>query len=184
MITIMRTIVVVIVLFAGAASAADFRTIEFGDPCAPVRDKELALGSTKITWSGISPYVYAFKGQEFGREVQISYFCFPHESLSVGNYFIPEGNLDDAVRSYREVYAELIGKLGAPNLDNTPWQNGRAENNREPVPSDKSKYVVFWMGQRMDTTLSLLRSGDKTTEYWKVAIAVGPNKETREAITK
>jgi hypothetical protein len=176
----MRTILVVIVLFAGLASGADFRTLDFGDPCATVRDRELALGSTQMTWSGISPYVYAFRGQEFGREVQISYFCYPHESLSVGNYFIPERNLDDAVRSYREAYTNLIARLGNPGMDNTPWQKG-AEKNHIPVPSDQSKYFVAWRSQRMYTALSLLGSGDDTSA-WKVAIAVSLNKEAREAL--
>jgi hypothetical protein len=178
----MRKIVVVIVLLSGPVSAADFRVLDVGEPCASVRDSEVASGSAPLTWSGKSPYVYAFTGQEFGREVEISYFC-PHGSFLVGNYFIPERNLDDVVRSYREVYTNLNAKFGDPLTDNTPWRKAN-EKSHVPIPSDQSKYFVVWLSQRMNTTLSLLRSGDGTGTSWKVAIAVAPNKETREAVTK
>ena len=180
--TTLQKIVVVIVLFVGSASAADFRALDVGESCATVRDSEIAVGSTPTTWSGISPHVYAFTGQEFGREVEISYFC-PYGTLVTGNYFIPERSLNDAVRSYREVYAKLSSKLGEPTLDNSPWQK-ETEKNHLPVPSDQSKYYVAWHGQRMDTVLSFLLSGDNTNANWKVAIAVMPNKDTREATPK
>ena len=76
----MRNIVVVIVLLATPTSAADFRVLDVGEPCASVRDSEVAIGSRPMTWSGISPYVYAFQIQEFGREIELSYFC-PHARL-------------------------------------------------------------------------------------------------------
>ena len=170
------------VILAGPASATDFRALDVGDPCDSVRDSEIAVGSTPITWSGISPNVYAFTGQEFGRKVEISYFC-PKGTFFTGNYFVPERNLEDAVRSYREVYTNLIGKLGNPSLDNTPWQK-EPDNKRQPIPSDQSKYNVSWLGQRMFTVLSLLRSGDSTSAAWKVAIVIAPSKETREATKK
>ncbi len=178
----MRKILMVIALLAGPASATDFRALDVGDPCDSVRDSEIAVGSTPITWSGMSPYVYAFTGQEFGRKVEISYFC-PNGTFFTGNYFVPERNLEDAVRSYRQVYTNLFAKLGNPSLDNTPWQKG-ADNIKEPTPSDQTKYHVSWLGQRMFTVLSLLRSGDSTSAAWKVAIVIGPSKETREATGK
>ena len=110
--------------------------------------------------------------------MEISYFC-PNGTFFTGNYFVPERNLQDAVRSYREVYTNLIAKLGNPSLDNTPWQKGA-----EPIPTDQTKYHVSWLGQRMVTVLSLLRSGDSESAAWKVAIVIGPSKETREATVK
>jgi hypothetical protein len=178
----MRRLVVMFFLLAGPASAADFRNLDVGDPCASVRDSEVAMGSTPITWTGIGNHVYAFTGQEFGRQVEISYFC-PYGTLVTGNYFIPEQNLDDAVRSYREVYVKLSSRLGEPTLDNSPWQK-KTEKNHLPIPSDQTKYYVAWLGQRMDTVLSFLMSGDSTNAKWKVAIVVMPNKETREATAK
>lgn len=133
----MRRFVAVFFL-AGSASAADFRNLDVGDLCTSVPDSELAMGSTPITWSVKSPHVYTFTGQEFGREVEISYFC-PYGTLVTGNYFIPARNLDDAVRSYREVYAKLSSKLGAPALDNSPRRK-ETEKNHLPIPSDQSKY--------------------------------------------
>ena len=170
------------VLLAGPASATDFRALDVGEPCNTVQDSEIAVGSTPITWIGISSNVFAFTGQEFGRKVEISYFC-PKGIFFSGNYFVPERDLEDAVRSYREVYENLIGKLGNPSLDNTPWQKG-ADTNHQPIPSDHSKYNVSWLGQRMFTVLCLLRSGDSASAAWKVAILIAPSKETREATEK
>jgi hypothetical protein len=163
-----RNVFLACTFLVSTAGAADFRVLDFGDPCKSIRSLEKAIGSREISWPGLSPDVPAFTGRAFDREVSISYFCL-HGKFMVGNYFFPMQSLDDAVESLHEAYDSLVSKYGAPYTDNSPW---RGANSRfVATEPDPSKYTAYWRGERINAVVSLRPSGGADGR-WQVAIAI------------
>ena len=165
----MRYFLVACVLLASPVSASDFRVLDFGDSCEQIRGLEKALGSRETSWPGLSPEVPAFIGHAFDRDVTISYFCL-HGKFAVGNYFFPDQSLDEAVQSLHEAYDSLVSKYGAPFTDSSPWHG--ANSRFTSVEPDPSKYMAYWRGERVNTTILLKPGSDASSPTWQVAIAV------------
>jgi hypothetical protein len=162
----MRIPFFVCILLASPVRAADFRVLNFGDSCEPIRGLEKALGTREASWPGLSPDVPAFTGRAFDHEVTISYFCL-HGKFAAGNYFFEWQPLDDAVRTLHDTYNSLVKMYGAPYADATPWHVANAQSGEGA--SDPSIYSAFWRGDRINTTL-LLKRGDASGTRWQVAI--------------
>jgi len=167
----MRSLLFVSAFLSMQVSAADFRVADFGAPCAGIAEREESLGSSSIGWNPSGPEFLAFKGAEFGREVAILYLC-PKGALFAGNYFFPNERFDDALKSLRSVYDELVSKYGKPYLDNTPWQG---DADPRGFQSDPRRYMVTWRAARVRTTLSVMPE-DKSELAWHVFVVVGQNK--------
>jgi hypothetical protein len=165
----MRKFLLTCALFASPVSAADFRVLDFGDSCEPIRGLEKALGSRETSWPGLSPDVPAFIGRAFDRDVSISYFCL-RGKFAVGNYFFPTQSLEDAVQSFHEAYDSLVSKYGAPYTDNSPWHG--ANSRFTSVEPDPSKYTAYWRGERVNTIISLKPGREASGARWQVAVSV------------
>jgi len=165
----MRKVLLACALFASPVGAADFRVLDFGNSCEPIRGLEKALGSRETSWPGLSPDVPAFIGRAFDRDVTILYFCL-HGKFAAGNYFFQAQSLDDAVQSLHETYDGLALKYGAPYTDNSPWHGANSRfTSFEPDPS---KYTAHWRGERFNTTILLRPAGELSSARWQVAITV------------
>jgi hypothetical protein len=127
-VAIARWLILAIVVLHAPARAADFRTSDFGKPCAGLAEREAALGSEPIQWRKVSPHLHAFQAVVFGHETSVVYLC-TNGLLRTGNYFFSKQNKADALKTLRAVYDGMVSTYGVPSLDRTPWQYGEAEIN-------------------------------------------------------
>ena len=155
------------------ADAADFRVLNFGDACAEVEAKEVALGS-KVMPRNDTPRTVAaaFEAQEFGRNLVVLYSCKEGRFYS-GNYQLPLEELDDAVRSFREVHDQLLEKYGTPLLDSSPWHE-REVTQPATISSQPSKCSTDWRTPRVWAHLMIVRGLQRNGSIggWQVSLFI------------
>ena len=166
----MHRLLILILLFSAKAMAVDFRTLDFGQSCADVSALEKEKGSKGIPWSGEPKELIAFKGNFFGTDATILYFC-PGGVLFTGNYFFPHGSLEEAVRAFHKIYDQVNSTYGEPAGDPTPWQK-----NADPrwVLKDPERWIVDWRTERQFVTLSI-RKKEQPSTIWDVFLVIGRN---------
>src|SRR5437762_4786684 len=96
----MKHVVVLLCLIAPVAQAADFRTLNIGEPCSSVAELEAGMGSIPVPWSKLKEgEVFAFRTHEFDRDVVARYFCL-NGNLFIGSYDFPLEPLGEAVETF------------------------------------------------------------------------------------
>src|SRR5580658_7401821 len=100
----MKSYLLLLVILAARADAADFRVLNIGDACVGVEAKEAALGSKSVPRNDTPRTVaHAFEAKEFGRDLVVLYLC-DEGRLYSGNYRLPLEGLEDAVKSFRNLH--------------------------------------------------------------------------------
>jgi hypothetical protein len=173
----MRLRLLTLALLSTPVAAADFRTLDFGDTCAPVKVREEAQGSVAIPWNQIcGADIYAFRVRDYNRDLMITYFC-PKGALFSGNWYFPVEPLDVAVSSYRDAYDLLVSQYGAPFLDSSPWQVGADTNDPLAIASDPRMYMTSWKTAHLHTVMSLMPNLKSEHPGWRVFIVVSRAKQ-------
>lgn len=173
----MRYAWILATVIAWPVSAADFRDLNFGSSCAPIRGLEEARGSAQIPWKSVEDAeLIAFNAQAFERDVSIVYHCVGGQ-LFAGRYFLPFEDFYGVVRSYGQVREQLVGIHGSPLLDTSPWsyvldpgQDPRA------VLSDPTKYMTIWTTPRVRVSLSLMPRNEGSKTDWRVFVMTSANR--------
>jgi hypothetical protein len=171
----MKSCLVLLLIIAARADAADFRVLNIGDACVGVEAKEAALGSKAVPRNDTPRTVaYAFEAKEFGRDLVVLYLCSEGRLYS-GNYRLPLEELDDAVKSFRSVHDELSEKYGTPFLDSSPW-HVRDVTQPAIISSQPSEYSTDWKTPRVYAHLMIVqgRQPNGSLGGWKVALVIGP----------
>jgi hypothetical protein len=148
------------------ASAADFRALDFGAPCANVRASEEKLGSTFHSAYPASG-IYIFIGTHLGRAVEISYQCWSGV-FKQGTYIfvLPRR---DATELYAQLRSVLVLEMGEPTHD-FDSQRFREEMQARGIPfSGDNEYTCIWEAQRRRVHLN--SSGPRNGENWKTAVS-------------
>lgn len=173
----MRYSWIISTVLAWPASAADFRALDFGLSCAPVRELEKAQGSVEVPWKKVEDgELIAFKSQAFERDVSIVYHCFGGY-LMAGSYLFPFEDFNGAVKSYGEVHERLVGIHGRPFLDTSPWFHATDPGqDPRPVLSDPARYMTIWKTPRLRLSLSLMPRQRGSENDWQVFVMASANR--------
>lgn len=165
----------ILAVLAARADAADFRVLNIGDACAGVEAKEAALGSKAIPRNDTPrAYALAFEAKEFGRDLVVLYLC-NEGRLSSGTYRLPLEELDNAVKSFRNIHDQLLERYGTPLLDSSPW-HVRDATQPATISSQPSEYSTDWSTPRVFAHLMIGhgRKPNGSLGGWKVALVIGP----------
>ena len=156
---------VALVLLSAPASAADFRTLNFGDPCGRVEEKELGLGPISLLRKD-TPGVHPLQVREYDRDLFTTYFC-PTGNLFTGNYSLQIEQFDDAVKTYRHTYGRPVSMSGSPVLDSPSSLVGTDTKSLVGGP-DRTKYSAAWRTSRAFVTLSIMPNEPSEVNGWRV----------------
>ena len=171
----MRLYFPILLILGQAAMAADFRTLDFGQPCSTIEKKEESLGSNPIQ-SRSDSSSHWYKARAFDADVSIVYLCVD-DVLRTGSYLFERKEFDVALEQMRIAYEELTDAHGAPFLDTTPWQYGPGPKDIRSVAAKPSLYVASWRTSRITVTARLLADGDAVAADWRVGIVVIPTEQ-------
>jgi hypothetical protein len=161
-----------LLVLSAAASAGDFRTLDFGQSCDNVVEAEKGLGSVQVAPKVNMKGLTAFTGEAFGRQVEIAYFCVDGKLLA-GDYYLPLEEHEEALKTYRMIYDTFNGTYGAPSSDNTPWQFGATDAYPDAVRKNPHGYYVTWATPRVSVTALFARMEGESDPAWRTLIHVG-----------
>ncbi|MGC1458179.1 MAG: hypothetical protein WA825_07875 [Steroidobacteraceae bacterium] len=171
----MKYCLLLLIVFAARADAADFRVLNIGDACVGLEAKEAALGSKAIPRNGTPNTVTnAFEAKEFGRDVVVLYLC-NEGRLNTGNYRLPLEDLNDAVKSFRNVHDQLLRKYGTSFLDSSPW-HVRDVTQPAIISSQPNEYYTEWRTPRLLAHLMIVqgRQPNGSIGGWTVSLFIVP----------
>jgi hypothetical protein len=160
----MRQALMLVLFGASTALAADFRTLDMGEPCDSVPTREEALASVRIRWSEQADLIYAFRGNDFGREIVFTYFC-PKSHLFAGNYYFPIQPQDKVMETYNDIHARLLALYGTPLLDTADFKPAFDGSHREI-------HQAAWKTSRIMVHLSLADNYPNEIEGRRVLVVV------------
>jgi hypothetical protein len=166
----MRNQFVAIVLIAASApgNAADFHGVTFGDDCASVPAREMALGSNRIPWTQPpGADIYAFEVHEDDFDLVMTYFC-PKGKLLTVNYSFPAEKLQDAVKTYRHALIWLNSMFGAPDHENSGMENPHLQI----IESDPQKYFAHYRSGPLGAEMIIHHTLEPQGDAWRVKVVV------------
>ena len=72
----MKHVISLLSLLVPAVEAADFRTLNVGEPCTSIPALEAGMGSEPIEWHKLKgAEVFGFRAKAFNRQISLAYFC-------------------------------------------------------------------------------------------------------------
>jgi hypothetical protein len=125
------------------AIAADFRTLDFGQPCDNIAGLEAAQGSTPFEGKLPSGYQFAFRNRDLDRDVVIGYSC-KDGKLFRGAYIYDARDGDDATQLYDALKRRVTKDVGAPYYD---FASAEYRNKMKELGATLSRadtQVAFW----------------------------------------
>ena len=172
---------IIATVIAWPVSAADFRSVDFGSSCAPVRELEEAQGSVQIPWKKVEDgELIAFKGRAFERDVSIVYHCIGGQLVAGSHFFLFEG-FSGVVSSYGEVHEKLVGLHGRPFLDTSPrYHPDDLNHDQRAALSDPVRYMTIWITPRVRISLTLMPRVGSSEDEWQVFVMASANRMQRE----
>ncbi len=170
----MHRLMILLVVFAFPADAADFRSVDIGASCNNVDAWEMAHGSTRnVTHADPGLEVYSYNIGEFGRRVKVRYLCHSEKFFS-GHYDFPIETWAQAVETYIDVYDSLRSIHGDPSTGGPPTG---AIGNRARSSNNFRTYIAAWKNANSTTVLIIAPNQPTKPELddWHVVIDVhGP----------
>jgi hypothetical protein len=151
-----------------AASAADFRALDFGASCANLPALEAAQGSSRFEEQLPSGYQHAFRGRYLDRDVVIGYAC-RDGAFFRGAYIFQAQDQADAASLYRKLKQQITHERGAPSYDFASPEHRRKMQSAGATLSAADKQVAFWNGKRDETHLSVAQPSG--TRGWRVSLS-------------
>jgi hypothetical protein len=135
------------------ASAADFRTLDFGARCDNVPALESAQGSGAFEERLPSGYEYAFRGRFADHDAVIGYSC-REGTFYRGAYIFDVKDQAEATQLYRQLKQRVTRERGKPSYDfaSAEYRQKMAAVGATLALVDTQ--VAFWNGKRDEAHLS------------------------------
>ena len=155
-----------------AASAADFRTLDFGARCDNVPALEAAQGSGPFDERLPSGYQFAFRGRFVDHDTVIGYSCRDGVFYR-GAYIFDVADQAEATQLYRVLKQRVTRERGAPSYD---FASGEYRQKMKAVGATLSlvdTQVAFWNGKRDEAHLSAAEPS--RGHGWRVSLSYTAN---------
>lgn len=166
-----------LVLFATAASAADFRVLDFGAPCDRIAELEAARGSQSFDGKLPSGYQFAFRTREFDRDGLAVYSC-DGGKLFRGGYIFDAQDEADAATLYATIKKRITRERGAPSYDFAGPAHRKKMSDVGATLSRVDTLVSFWNGPTSEAHASVAEpSKDRG---WRVSLSYTANSHVKE----
>ena len=165
----MRQVLLALATFAsGSAAAADFRVLDFNQPCDNLAALEAAKGSTTFDERLPSGFQFAFRGHEMDREVVIAYDCKDNHFFR-GAYIFAANDEADAAALYSALKQKVTKERGKPSYD---FASAEYRNKMKSIGATLSKSdteVAFWNNGHSEAHASVAApSGGRG---WRVSLS-------------
>jgi hypothetical protein len=164
----MTPLVLAFLSLSPGAFAADFRTLDFDQPCDNVAALEAAQGSTRFEGKLPSGYQLAFRSRDLEREVVIGYSCKDGRFFR-GAYMFDAKDGDDATQLYDALKRRVTKELGAPYYDFSSAEYRNKMKDLGATLSRADTQVAFWTTKNGEAHASVAEpSKDRG---WRVSLS-------------
>ena len=154
--------------FPLSAFAADFRVLDFDQPCGDVAALEAARGSTPFDGKLPSGYHYAFRNRDMERDVVIGYTC-PEGTFTRGAYIFDVKDGEEATQLYTALKRRVTKELGAPYYDFASKEHRSKMADVGAELSRADTQVAFWNTKNAEAHASVAEpSRDRG---WRVSLS-------------
>lgn len=166
-----------VALPAGAATAADFRTLDFGAPCDRIAALEAARGSQSFDGKLPSGYQFAFRTRELDRDALVVYAC-DGGKLFRGGYIFDAKDEADATALYSMIKRRVNRERGTPTYDFASAAHRKKMTDAGATLSRVDTLVSFWDGETSEAHASVAEpSKDRG---WRVSLSYTANSHVKE----
>ena len=139
-------------LISGAAVAADFRVMNFGESCDEIARREQDLGSIAVDEQHRSYQKY--EGRYLDRTVHVYYGCGNNGQFQRGTYVYEFDTLGKAKAFFKHARRLLMKTLGKPKVDSSSPEYAKLMSKRGIHINADDKYTLYWRTDGMKILMS------------------------------
>ncbi len=155
-----------LVLSTGTVSAGDFRTLDFGESCLGVQEKEYRLGNSPKAEAQDVSTRYEFNGVFLDRATTIVYHCDEEGNLNKGTYAFKLTSETDLETFFSVAKPILENLFGPPSFDGSKINIDRGY--------DSFTYALRWDEKRTTINVKVLGNFDVANSHKQLQIWFRP----------